>query len=132
MKELFKVDALVMTKRLQRALSLAGVDNIDFYDAVISHPTTGFSTTEYVVGNLVGIVSAVDLAKSVIVGGSMNRKIDTDFDSVVLRQDFSSELPMFRLAENTSAIIVRAFVRDRLLAEGFDSLTFLNPEEWMG
>jgi hypothetical protein len=62
----------------------------------------------------------------------MNRKIDTDFDSVVLRQDFSSELPMFRLAENTSAIIVRAFVRDRLLAEGFDSLTFLNPEEWMG
>jgi hypothetical protein len=132
MKELFTVDALVMTKRLQRALRSAGVDNIDFYETVVSHPTTGFSTSEYVAGNLVGIVAAVDLAKSGVVGGSLDRKIDTDFDSVVLRREFSPDLPMFRLAENTSAIVVQSAVRDRLLAEGFDQLTFLEPEEWMG
>lgn len=132
LKELYKKDALIMSKRMVKSLQGGGVDNLDVYEAVIRNPETRFETTDYVAVNLIGLVRAADLAASEVVGGSADGLIDVDFDSVVIDSGKARQLLMFRLAENTSAVVVHEQVRDRLLADGFDMLEFVNPTDWVG
>jgi hypothetical protein len=132
LKDLFKVDALIMTKKLMQALQTCGVSNIDFYDTIITHPKSGFSTSDYVAGNLLGLAAATDLQKSTVVGGASDGLIDVDFKSVSMRDTISAGLLMFRLAENTSAVIVHSSIRDALVRMGFTQLSFIPPSQWMG
>ena len=132
LKELYKIDALLMTRRLYDCLREAGVDNIDAYDTLIRHPGTGFESRDYVAGNLVGLVAAADLDGSKIVGGSANHRLDTDFDVVKIDPAKARGLQMFRLAENTSAVVVSRKVKELLEARNFTQLTFIAPESWMG
>ena len=39
---------------------------------------------------------------------------------------------MFRLAENTNALVVHESVKAYLEGRGFTMLSFIPPEEWMG
>ena len=130
--ELDNADGLVMTRRLYDALCAAGVDNMDVYQTVIRHPETGFETRDYVIANLIGLVKAVDLSKSKVVGGSSNHLLDTDFEGVSIDEKKTHGFLMFRLAENTSAVLVHQRVKDFLLSKGFDMLTFVEPEKWIG
>lgn len=132
LKELRNVDALLMTKRLHKALLDAGVSNLDAYPTIIRHRSRPFETDDYVACNLIGLVSAVDAAKSKIIGSSPDGLIDTDFESVALDDRKAQGALMFRLAENTSAVIVHKSVKDYLQANGFDMLTFVPPSEWIG
>lgn len=129
---LYKKDALLITRGLLKAFRAAGVDNLDAYHTVITHPTTGFVTTDYVAANLIGLVSAADLNRSRVVGGSSDHLIDTDFDGFTVDPAKARRLLMFRLAENTSAIVVHRSLRDHLCAAGFDQLRFVPPETWVG
>jgi hypothetical protein len=130
--ELYNEGPLVMTSRLLHALVAAGVDNLDVYRTIIRHPVTGLVTTDYVAANLVGLVAASDLGRSTVVGGSADGLLDVDFDGVVLDEARIGDLLMFRLAESTNAVVVHERVRSHLLRSGFDMLTFVPPEEWMG
>jgi len=130
--EFYNEQALVMTKRLLATLQEAGVDNLDVYAARIKHPVTGAIRTDYVAANLIGVVSAADLGKSRVIGGSADGLVDVDFESVVVNERRAGDALMFRLAENTSAILVHEKVRQHLLEKGFAMLSFLEPEEWMG
>ncbi|WP_167509545.1 imm11 family protein [Corallococcus llansteffanensis] len=131
-EEFWNVDTLLMTRRLHAALLAAGVGNLDVYDAVISHAARDFVSLEYVVCNLVGVVSAANMNESAVIGGSRDGLIDTDFESVSIDESKTRGALMFRLAENTSAVVVHASVKEYLLAQGFDMLTFVPPEDWMG
>jgi len=119
LKEMYYADALVVSKRLHNALQTAGVDNMDTYECVISNAETGFKTDDYIAVNLLGLVSSSDL------------------DMVKLRGELTMEALkekgylMFRLAENPSAIMVHKSVKEHLQKEGFDMLTFMEPEKWM-
>jgi hypothetical protein len=132
MLEMDNTEALLITKKLLGALREAGVDNLDAYDAVIRHEGAGTVTTDYVAVNVIGLVSAADLGASNIVGGMKGGLIDVDFEGVVIDEGRARGALMFRLAENTSAIIVHERVRDHLLDRGFDMLAFIPPERWMG
>ena len=130
--ELYTIDALVMTRRLLTALGEAGVDNLDAYTAVIRNPKSGFATDDYVAVNLIGLVRAADLDRSNVVGGSSDGLIDVDFDGVAIDPARALGLPMFRLAENTSAVVVHRRVARHLIGAGFDMLTFRPPSRWKG
>jgi len=39
---------------------------------------------------------------------------------------------MFRLAQNTSAVLVHKRVKEYVDAAGIDTLTWFRPEEWAG
>lgn len=132
LKELYKIDALLMTHRLYNCLREAGVHNIDAYETVIRHPNTGFESRDYVAGNLIGLVAAADLGGSKVVGGNVDQTMDTDFDAVKIETAKARGLPMFRLAENTSAIVVSRQVKELLEARDFPQLAFIEPENWMG
>ena len=47
------------------------------------------------------------------------------------REKAGGEL-MFRLLENSSAIMVHEKVKDHLLSKGFDMLTFIESVDWIG
>ena len=130
--EFFKPSPPVMTKRLLKALQKSGVDNLDAYQAIIRHPITGFKTTDYVAVNIIGLVSAVDMNNSIIVGGSEDGLLDVDFEGLKIDSIKSHGLLLFRLAESTNAIVVHERVKNSLIKQGFDMLTFMNPETWIG
>lgn len=130
--EFYNITALVMTKKLVQALREGGVDNLDVYEALIRHPGTGFETREYVATNLIGLVAASNLANSIVVGGSTDRLIDVDFNAVTIDEVKTKGLLMFRLAENTSAVVVHEKIKSHLLQEGFTMLDFIPPAEWIG
>ncbi|MBL8025521.1 MAG: hypothetical protein JNL74_03875 [Fibrobacteres bacterium] len=131
-KELRNVDALLMTRRLHEAFVEAGVSNLDTYSAIIRHPSRNFETSDYVVCNLVGIVATANL-KNLFVNGSSTHGInDIDINPIVIDDESVGELLMFRLKENSSAVVVHESVKAALLSKGFSMLTFVSPEEWLG
>jgi len=132
LKEMYNTDAIVMTVRLLKALQEAGVDNLDVYPAIIKNEGTGFETNNYVAVNLIGLVSAVDFENSNVVGGDGDHFLDTDFDGVSIDPEKAKDHLMFRLAENTSAIIIHHSVKEHLEKNGFDMLTFVDPSNWIG
>lgn len=122
----------LMTKRLLSAFHKAGVDNLDIYETIIRHPVTGFETSDYVAVNIIGLVAAVDMDKSNIVGGNEDGLVDVDFEGLTIDPEKARGLLLFRLAESTNAIVVHESVKNSLLKQGFDMLTFMEPEEWLG
>lgn len=71
----------VMRNDLIDALIGAGVDNIELFDAILKNTRTGNEYKNYKAFNIVGLVSAVDMGKSVFMGTSSSRILDADFES---------------------------------------------------
>ncbi len=130
--DFYNTDALLIKRSLFEALKEVGVDNIDAYDTLIRHPVSGYETTDYIAGNLIGIISAADLAASTVVSGSHDGLLDVDFDSVTIDNKKVKGALMFRLVENTSAVVIHKKVKEFLESRGFDQLRFFLPEDWMG
>lgn len=80
----------------------AGVDNLDVYDAVLRSRDGAVRIAGYKAFNLIGLVDAVDRGQG--------RR-------------------MFRLAEDTSAILVHRSVRDAIEAAGIGPLRFVAPAD---
>ncbi|AUX27885.1 uncharacterized protein SOCEGT47_084850 [Sorangium cellulosum] len=128
--EMYDGNMCLMSGRLVSALLACGVDNIDHYRAVLKNTDTG-QTYDYRAVNIVGLVAAADLASSVWESHDGDARIDTSFDELVVDEGKALGALMFRLAENTSTILIHAKVRDHLLSSGFPTLRFLEPSEWM-
>ena len=122
----------LMTKRLYKALEDAGVTNIDTYKAEIIDPKSGRTFTDYVAFNIVGKVSAADLAKSKVAPSNKDRMISMDLDSVSIDENATRGALLFRLAESVNAIVVHEKVKEQLEAAGINTLTFIEPENWAG
>jgi hypothetical protein len=121
----------LMTRRLHGRLTEAGVDNLDTYTAEIREEATGRIYDDYVAFNIIGKVSAADLAKSSH-DPNTGPMISKDFDSLTVNEESARGGLFFRLAESVNAILVHQSVRDHLEAAGIDTLTFLEPEQWAG
>ncbi|XXY17976.1 hypothetical protein WME88_58080 [Sorangium sp. So ce216] len=128
--EMYDGNMCLMSERLLSALLTCGVDNIDHYRAVLRNTETG-QTYGYRAVNIVGLVAAADLAGSVWESHDGDARIDTSFDALVVNEGKALGALMFRLAENTSTILIHAKVRDHLLSVGFPTLRFLEPSGWV-
>jgi hypothetical protein len=112
------------------ALAAAGVDNLDVYPAEITDPRDGSVTREWSAVNVLGAVAAADMARSRFVAHGAPALIDVDFDSLVLDPEKTRDLPLFRLAECVTTILVHADVKRALEAERGFGLAFLAPADW--
>jgi hypothetical protein len=122
----------LMTKRLHKALQDAGVGNLDSYKAEIFDPHTNTTDTNYVAFNIVGKIAAADLTRSVVAPSSQETMIAMDLDSLAIDDLAARGSLLFRLAESVNAIIVHESVKKHLEANGIDTLTFIEPEDWAG
>jgi hypothetical protein len=102
-----------------QALRDCGVYNFDTYDVAITDPDDGTVHTNYKAVNILGLVAAADMKKSVATVRDGIPLIDVDFDKLVIDEKKTKDIQLFRLAESTNAILVHERLRDALLEKGF-------------
>jgi len=120
----------VFSKRLQAALGAAGVDNVDYYPARLVHPTSGQHREDFVVANVLGLVSAVDASKSTISPGF--GKIPGTLRQFTVDDERVRDLHLFRLRESPRLIVVDVAVKSAVDSANLDGV-FLQPtQEWTG
>lgn len=123
----------LMRRDLSDALSSAGVDNLQLFDAEIRDPSTGQIHRDYQAFNIIGVVRAADMNLSATMEHSESTIIDVDFDSLALTNPSElGHLKLFRLAESVNAILVHQSVRSEVEARRISGLEFLDPEDWSG
>jgi len=111
------------------AVRSVGVDNFETFDVELLDARTNTSLTNYKAVNVLGLVAAADLKRSkhTAHGPAL---VDVDFDSVVIDELKARDLPLFRLAECVTAVVIHKRVM-RALAT-IQGLNFVPPEEWIG
>ncbi len=122
----------LMRKDLLQALVEGGVSNLDTYRALIHDPIDRKTYDNYLAVNVVGVIAAADLDKSVYDHGVPERMISMDFDSLAIDESKPHSALMFRLAECVTGIAVHAKIKDHLVARGFGYLGFVDPKDWIG
>lgn len=123
----------LMTRRLVTALRAAGVDNLQTYETVLAaRGGTPTPPDRYLAVNVVGKVAAADMDRSVTNPAVSDTLISADFHSLAVDAGTATDLLLFRLAENVSAVLVHERVRAHVEASGIDTLTWYAPEEWAG
>jgi len=123
----------VMRTDLLEALQAAGVDNLQTFKAELHDEVNDRIHDNYVAFNVVGLVSAADLGASELMPHQQSaRMLDTDFASLTIDAERARELPLFRLAENCSAIIVNENVKNEVESRGIPGVVFYADGEWSG
>lgn len=122
----------VMRDDVVSVLKACGVDNMQYFDAVLQDPSTGQQYANYKAYNIVGLISSADMSASTLMGTSDSRMLDADFDALVVDGSKPRGALLFRLAENVSAIVVHAQVRQAMEASGIPGFAFFGPGEWSG
>lgn len=128
---LYKAGVPMMTKRVHEALVQAGVDNLDVYPVEVrSHQSTEINQ-DYVAFNVIGVIRAADMSKSVYDPSVEPHLIAVGFNGVTIDESRTGGALLFRLAENVGAIVIHDRVKRHL--EGLSlGLTFVPPEKWVG
>jgi hypothetical protein len=124
----------LMTRRLVTALLNAGVHNLQTFETVLTN-VEGKNPpprNHYLAVNVLGLVAAADMKRSKIPPGMEDELISVDFDSLVIDEAKTMDFLMFRLAENTSAVLVHERVKTMVEAAGIDTLSWIPPERWAG
>jgi hypothetical protein len=114
------------------ALKTAGVDNIEYFRAILRNPLTNSEETNYKAFNIVGVVAAADMGSSELMGTSNSTMRDVDFHSLTLDEDKAGGLLLFRLAEALNAIVVHEKVRRSIEDSAIPGFVFYGPGEWSG
>ncbi|QED28867.1 hypothetical protein FRD01_16795 [Microvenator marinus] len=132
--ELLWVPIPLMSRRLTAALQAAGVDNLQTYETRIE-TTLGETpppADHYLAFNIVGLVAAADLQKSMTNPDVTETMNSMDFHTLSIDEAKTQELLLFRLAENITAVLVHERVKLAIEAAGITNLTWFAPEEWAG
>jgi hypothetical protein len=118
----------VVSAKFFQALTTAGVDNIDAYDAVLVNQKADIYIEGYKAINIIGLISAAG-AKSNFT--SEDRLINASFDGLEIDTNKTKNLLMFRLAEDVTRIVVHKSVKEYLEAlDCFPELWFRDPSEF--
>lgn len=125
----FVVPALVVRKDFAEALRAVGVDNIDYYPAVLHDPGSAKQWDNYLVGNVLGLMDVIDMNKSVVEPDSPPGTAML-FETMVVDEGKCRGEKLFRLAQKPSRILVSEEVRDYILGRGFRHVTFIPPEDF--
>ena len=120
----------VMSNAFYKALCDAGVDNLDVYDAVLRSEDGTVEYKGFKAYNILGLVRAADLKKTVFNGPPGTRLIDASIDSLAIDPDKAMGILMFRLAENVSAVIVHERVKRFIEPMNFPYVQFTEPRNW--
>jgi|GEM_PF-2979857 len=114
----------MVTQRFRNVLDAVGVTNVDYYPVTIDGADRFREFPTYFAANIVGKVAAADKSASQYTE-AFGGPGATVFDELVLDPNFSTDLPIFILAENMSIVIVSEKVKAKAEALGVDTLRFI-------
>lgn len=127
--DFFETPYFIVSDVMRSALSSAGVDNIDYYETVLRHPTTRAAHGGFWLGNITGIVSCVDEAKSKYKMLSGGRKLLRHFE---IDESKTHGLSLFRLRESTRLVLIADRVKETLQSAGLAGLYFQETSQFDG
>lgn len=113
--------APLMSNALVETLRGSGVDNFDTYQAVIRESATGKEYTDYSAVNVLGVIDAVDRAKS---KSTSLDGLGTWFSNLVLDESLTRGVLMFRLRQSLSKVIVHQRVKEAIESKNLPLLLF--------
>lgn len=124
----------LMTRRLVTALQAAGVSNLQVYETRLVNPqgSPPPAPDHYLAVNIVGLIKGADLAASETNPDVADKLLSMDFQSLAIDPIKVRDALLFRLAENISAVLAHARVRQAAENAGISTLTWYLPEEWAG
>ncbi len=116
---------------LRSALEQAGVDKIDYYDAVVSHSASG-TLRPYFAANVLARTAAMDRERCNYVPFDSSETLVSAIDELVLKDPVPGEPSLFRLSEFDLLIVVDERVKASVVRSGARGVVFVKPEEWDG
>lgn len=121
MPTFFTVPAFLAKRAFYEHLQAGGADNVDAYRALIQNGETGERWEDYVVLNIVGLVSCADMAASEYaeLGPGINV-----IDEIVVDPARVTGLQIWRLAEDPLQILISERLYEHLRAAGYDDVYF--------
>lgn len=123
MPDFFDTTVPVMSKRMLVAMRSLGVDNIDAYPVIIQDKESGETWKDYFAVNVVGLLDAIDLDKSV-------RANDYDFHSTVIDEKKAMGQLCFRLLVGPEMIIIHESVAKPLMEMGLKGVLIIKTEDY--
>ncbi len=112
-------------------LDSVGVDNIDYYDAVVTNMVTEESRS-YHAANIIGQVLCMDTEKSEYTLFDEDYYMAEDIQRLVLDESKLLDTRICRLAEFDLLVFVHEEVKSVLTASGCVGVEFVEPEDWDG
>lgn len=128
--EMYDLGIPIMSDRVARGLNAAGVTALDFYQANLRNRATG-QTYPYFAYNVTLLLAAADMGQSEWHCYDNNLMFDVSFYRLVLDESRCHDELAFRLGQNVNALLVHDRVRKALLALGIDTLSFIDPDDWV-
>ena len=129
----YSTGPVLMRADLLAALGRCGVDNLEVFPAVIHSPAGDPDCLDYSAVNIIGLVEALDTSRAVTAPTpNSGPLIDQDILSLAIDEERAHGLPIFRLAECVSAVLIHRRVAKFLEGEGGFGLTFQLPSEFSG
>jgi len=120
---------LVVNTKIKKLLSTSGVDNIQYFDAVVENSVTGEVSDDYKIANIIGIVNCIDYDNSELEyfpdGGVMF------FDKLVLDENKIKGLLIFRLYDFLPIIVVHKKIKEIFEKNSISGIKFYLPEEYV-
>lgn len=119
----------IISKKLLDTIRSAGVDNIDVYKIDLYFPDGSLASENHYAFNLVGKIAAVDLEKSIYDEDQPDSIISMSFDSLVVDEEKTKSLLMFRLVENITTILVHEKVKNAVENAHIEYVRFFDPPD---
>ncbi len=132
LQAMYEDDILLMREDLVEALKESGVDNVQWFPAILRDTRKRTDHKNYYASNIVGVVACADVSRSRKAAVSDSEMIDAFFDSLVIDESKTGGALMFRLAESVSAIIVHEKVKKHIEQNQVPNMVFYGPGEWAG
>jgi len=120
----------LMSPRLKQTLEAAGVDNIEYYPAVITYRRTE-EIYDWYAFNIVGLMAVADLDKSDIKNEDGLPFANSSINGFSVDPKKTHNMYLFRSAENVMTTLVSGQIKDAIDKEGINTFSFTKPEDWV-
>lgn len=124
-------DIPLFSPTLRRALEAAGVDNVEYFPATVTHPKTK-QKREYWAANVLGMVAGMDRKRSKYTGFRGSDDLAGEIEKLVLDDEAFEKLGICRLSEYDLLIVVSEKVKRAAAAAGVEGVVFMSPRDWDG
>jgi hypothetical protein len=119
---------LLISKRFRRELESAGVDNIQYIDAVIEDQVSRAIHDDYFVANVVGVIDCIDASKSKLTMRVAPPDAIRDIEELHIDEARAQGALLFRLGRWSPLVLVHESVQRKLVYAGLRGVG-LSPAE---
>lgn len=124
------VKGLLFSSRLRELLRATGIENIQYFPAVVRNPADGTETGDYSVANVLGLVECLDRAKSVVEHPPGDPDCIEFIEKLALDAARIRGHDFFRLGEKSQILIASERIKRACEAAKVTGVRFYAPQDY--